>query len=41
MLAFLTMGVLFVGPVIIGYIPLMMVRTLISLLRFELFLEAV
>lgn len=41
MLAFLTMGVLFIGPVIIGFIPVMMVGTLIFLLGFELFLEAV
>lgn len=40
-LAFLTMGVLFVGPVIIGFIPVMMVGTLIFVLGFELFLEAV
>lgn len=41
MLAILTMGVLFIGPVIIGFIPVMMVGTLIFLLGFELFLEAV
>lgn len=41
MLAFLTLGVLFIGPVIIGFIPVMMVGTLIFLLGFELFLEAV
>jgi sulfate permease, SulP family len=40
-LAFLTMGVLFIGPIVIGYIPVMMVGTLIFLLGFELFLEAV
>ena len=41
MLALLTMGVMFIGPVIIGFIPVMMVATLIFLLGFELFLEAV
>lgn len=41
MIAFLTVGVLFIGPVVIGYIPVMMVGTLIFLLGFELFLEAV
>lgn len=41
MLAILTVGVLLVGPVIIGYIPVMMVGVLIFVLGFELFFEAV
>jgi SulP family sulfate permease len=41
MLAILTFGVLLIGPIIIGYIPVMMVGTLIFVLGFELFLEAV
>ena len=40
-LAVLTMGVMLIGPVIIGFIPVMMVGTLIYLLGFELFLEAI
>ena len=41
MLAIFTVGVLMVGPVIIGFIPVMMVGVLIFVLGFELFLEAV
>lgn len=41
MLAVFTIGVLVIGPVIIGFIPVMMVGTLIFVLGFELFLEAV
>lgn len=41
MLAVCTFGVLILGPVIIGYIPVMMVGVLIFVLGFELFLEAV
>jgi SulP family sulfate permease len=41
MLAIFTGGVLMIGPVIIGYIPVMMVGVLIFVLGFELFLEAV
>jgi sulfate permease, SulP family len=41
MLAILTVGVLVIGPVIIGLIPVMMVGTLIYVLGFELFLEAI
>lgn len=41
MLAIATFGVLIIGPVIIGYIPVMMVGALIFILGFELFLEAV
>jgi SulP family sulfate permease len=41
MLALLTMGVLFLGPAVIGFIPVMMVGTLIFLLGFELCLEAI
>jgi SulP family sulfate permease len=41
MLAGATVGVLFVGPGIIGFIPVMMVGVLIFVLGFELFLEAV
>jgi SulP family sulfate permease len=41
MLAVFTVGVLIIGPVIIGFIPVMMVGVLIFVLGFELFLEAV
>ncbi|KAH8663149.1 sulfate transporter family protein-like protein [Tricladium varicosporioides] len=41
MLAILTMGVLIIGPAIIGLIPVMMVGVLIFVLGLELFLEAV
>ena len=41
MVALLTAGVMMIGPVIIGYIPVMMVGTLIFVLGFDLFLEAV
>ncbi len=41
MLAFFTVGVMLIGPGIIGYIPVMMVGTLIFVLGFELLLEAV
>ncbi|KAJ0295136.1 hypothetical protein CBS470a_000183 [Colletotrichum nupharicola] len=41
MLAALTFGVMIVGPKIIGFIPIMMVGTLIFDLGFELLLEAV
>jgi sulfate permease, SulP family len=41
LLAIFTVGVLMIGPVIIGYIPVMMVGVLIFVLGFELFLEAV
>jgi len=41
MVAILTVGTLMIGPVIIGYIPVMMVGTLIFVLGFELFLEAI
>ena len=41
MLAAFTTGILVIGPVIIGYIPVMMVGALIFVLGFELFLEAV
>jgi MFS superfamily sulfate permease-like transporter len=41
MLAIFTVGVLVVGPVIIGFIPVMMVGVLIFVLGFELFLEAI
>ena len=41
MLAIFTMGVLMIGPVIIGFIPVMMVGVLIFVLGFELFIEAV
>lgn len=41
MLAIFTVGVLMIGPVIIGFIPVMMVGVLIFVLGFELFLEAV
>lgn len=40
MLAALTFGVLMIGPVIIGYIPVMVVGTLIFVLGFELLLDA-
>ena len=40
MLAILTVGVLIIGPAI-GLIPVMMVGTLIYVLGFELFLEAI
>jgi SulP family sulfate permease len=41
MLAGSTIGVLIIGPTIIGFIPVMMVGVLIFVLGFELFLEAV
>jgi SulP family sulfate permease len=41
LLALATVVVLMVGPVIIGFIPVMMVGVLIFVLGFELFLEAV
>lgn len=41
MLAVMTFGVMLIGPSMIGYIPVMMVGTLIYVLGFELFLEAV
>ncbi|KAL6873155.1 sulfate permease [Trichoderma novae-zelandiae] len=41
MLAILTFGVMVIGPSIIGWIPVMMVATLIFDLGFELLLEAV
>ena len=41
MLAFGTFVILMIGPVIIGYIPVMMVGVLIFVLGLELFLEAV
>ncbi|KZL63159.1 sulfate transporter family protein [Colletotrichum incanum] len=41
MLAALTFGVMIIGPKIIGFIPIMMVGTLIFDLGFELLLEAV
>lgn len=41
MLAGLTVVVMITGPIIIGFIPVMMVGTLIFVLGFELFLEAV
>lgn len=41
MLAIVTVGVLIIGPVIIGLIPVMMVGVLIFVLGLELFLEAV
>ncbi|KAJ9157895.1 Sulfate transporter family protein [Pleurostoma richardsiae] len=41
MLAAFTAIILVIGPVIIGYIPVMMVGTLIFVLGFELFFEAV
>lgn len=41
MVAILTAGVMVIGPVIIGYIPVMMVGTLIFVLGFDLFIEAI
>lgn len=41
MLAMMTFGVMLIGPSMIGYIPVMMVGTLIYVLGFELFFEAV
>lgn len=41
MLAILTVGMMMIGPSIIGFIPVMMVATLIFDLGFELLLEAV
>jgi SulP family sulfate permease len=41
MLGVATVGILMIGPVLIGFIPVMMVGTLIFILGFELFLEAV
>jgi SulP family sulfate permease len=41
MLAILTCGIMVIGPVIIGYIPVMMVGVLIFVLGLELFFEAV
>ncbi|KJZ73551.1 hypothetical protein HIM_07107 [Hirsutella minnesotensis 3608] len=41
MLAILTFGVMMIGPSVIGFIPVMMVATLIFDLGFELLLEAV
>jgi SulP family sulfate permease len=41
MLAFFTFVVMLIGPVIIGYIPIMMVGTLIYVLGLELLVEAV
>ena len=40
-LAIFTVGILVIGPGIIGYIPVMMVGVLIFVLGFELFLEAI
>ena len=40
MLAFATMGILAVGPVLIGYIPIMVVGALIFLLGLDLMREA-
>lgn len=40
MLAGLTFGVMTIGPVIIGYIPVMVVGTLIFVLGFELLVDA-
>ncbi|KAI1107509.1 sulfate transporter family-domain-containing protein [Jackrogersella minutella] len=40
MLAALTFGVMTIGPVIIGYIPVMVVGTLIFVLGFELLMDA-
>jgi len=40
MLAFATVGIWMVGPVIIGFIPVMVVAALIFLLGFELLREA-
>lgn len=41
MLAILTFGIMMIGPVLIGFIPVMMVGTLIFDLGFELLLEAI
>ena len=41
MLALLTIVILMIGPVLIGFIPVMMVGVLIFVLGFELFTEAV
>lgn len=41
MLAVFTAGVMVIGPVIIGLIPVMMVGCLIFVLGFDLFLEAI
>ncbi len=41
MLAAFTVGVLMIGPIIIGFIPVTMVGVLIYVLGFELFREAV
>ena len=41
MLAALTLGMMMIGPTIIGFIPIMMVGTLIFDLGFELLLEAI
>lgn len=40
MLAAATMGVMFIGPVTIGYVPIMVVGALIFFLGFELMKEA-
>lgn len=40
MLAVATMGILFIGPVIVGFIPVMVVGALIFLLGIELMQEA-
>lgn len=40
MLAAATAGIMFIGPVIIGYIPIMVVGALIFLLGIELLQEA-
>lgn len=40
MLAFATMGILVAGPVLIGYIPIMVVGALIFLLGIDLMREA-
>lgn len=40
MLAAATMGILFIGPVIVGFIPVMVVGALIFLLGIELMQEA-
>lgn len=41
MVAIATVGIMFIGPKLIGYIPVMMVGVLIFELGFELFFEAV
>lgn len=41
MVAAVTTAILFIGPVLIGYIPVLMVGTLIFVLGFELFSDAV